>query len=126
MENQKKMTVERLREFDDAWGLKDVDALMTFMADDCEYHASVGPNPGQSYRGLNEVRQGFEDMLKQESDAVSAPGEIFVIGNRGVTEWAYDIVDKDGTHTRIRGCDIWKFEGDKIKVKDAYRKGFPD
>ena len=53
MENQKKMTVERLREFDDAWGLKDVDALMTFMADDCEYHHES--TRGNGYRRQSEL-----------------------------------------------------------------------
>ena len=33
-----------LQDFADAWNRHDVDALMTFMADDCVFEASAGPD----------------------------------------------------------------------------------
>ena len=55
------MTIERLQAFDDAWRQKDLEALMKFMADDCEYHASVGPDPGESFIGKEAVRRGCQE-----------------------------------------------------------------
>ena len=37
------VTLEVLQAFADAWNRHDVDALMSFMADDCVFEASAGP-----------------------------------------------------------------------------------
>jgi hypothetical protein len=57
------MTVVSLREFIDAWTAGDVEMLMSFVTDNCVYCASVGPEPGTTYRGGEEVCRGFIDML---------------------------------------------------------------
>jgi hypothetical protein len=36
---------------------------MSYMTDDCVYHASAGPEPGSTYRGKDEVRPGFAAVL---------------------------------------------------------------
>ena len=38
------VTTERLQAFADAWNRHDVDALMSFMSDDCAFEASAGPD----------------------------------------------------------------------------------
>lgn len=119
------MTVERLHAFNDAWGRGDVDALMSFMTDDCVYSASVGPEPGRTYRGRDEVRQGFREMLAHDADAESETGACWVAHDRGVAEWSYVHTGRDGTRTEVRGCDLFVFRGDLISVKDAYRKTTP-
>jgi ketosteroid isomerase-like protein len=57
------MTAERLRQFGAAWARADLDALMGFVTDDCIYLASVGPEPGTTYRGREQVRRRFAAML---------------------------------------------------------------
>ena len=116
------MTIERLREFDDAWGRRDIDALMEFITDDCEYHASVGPEPGERFIGKDEVRRGFQELLNHDAGRVSRPGKLYVYGNRGVAEWSYVDTDESGQSTIIRGCDLFEFDGDMIKLKNAFRK----
>ena len=122
MSESGEMTIERLRAFDDAWARKDVDALMEFMTDDCEYHASVGPEPGERFVGQEEVRRGFEKLLKHEAGAESIPTTLFVCGNRGVAEWGYRSTDDFGRSTVVKGCDLFEFVGDKIRLKNAFRK----
>jgi hypothetical protein len=122
MTDSPKMTLERLRAFDDAWGRKDVGALMEFMTDDCEYHASVGPEPGERYVGKDEVRRGFQTLLNHDAGSESLPGKLYVYGDRGVAEWFYKNTDEIGQSTVVRGCDLFEFVGNKIKVKNAFRK----
>jgi hypothetical protein len=40
------MTQERLAGFGAAWRAGDIEALMSFMTDDCVFRSSVGPGPG--------------------------------------------------------------------------------
>ena len=116
------MTVERLREFGAAWGRGDVDALMSYMTDDCVYSASVGPEPGKTYVGREAVRAGFEELLAFDAGGESREGEAWVHGDRGVAEWSYVHTGDDGATIETKGCDLFRFEGDLIAVKDAYRK----
>ncbi len=121
-----RMTEERLAQFGDAWRRQDVDALMTFMTDDCEFRASVGPEPGSTYRGRAEVRRGFEAILAYD-DAGEGHGGITIIDGRyGASQWVLLREDAAGHEVRVHGCDIFEFEGDLIKLKDAYRKVLAD
>jgi len=38
----------RPQQFSAAWAAGDLHALMSYMTDDCVYHASVGPEPGST------------------------------------------------------------------------------
>jgi len=120
--NVPSMTLDRLREFGEAWADADVDALMTFMTGDCVYHASVGPEPGTTYRGLQEVRRGFTEMLAYDHGRERRDGAALIAGDVGVAEWSFTETGPGGRTTTIRGCDIFEFAGGKIRKKDAFRK----
>ena len=53
------MTVGRLeRFFTDGWNRHDVDLLMTFMADDCVFESTAGPEAcGTRHAGRERVRE---------------------------------------------------------------------
>ena len=54
-----RMTTERLDAFMDAWNAHDVDGIVSFFADDCVFHPSVGTElMGGTYVGKDEVRRG--------------------------------------------------------------------
>ena len=118
------MTEERLRAFGTAWAHGDVEELMAFMTDDCEYSASVGPEPGNTYVGREAVRRGFEEMLRHDAKGRSRDGRVFIAGDRGAAEWSYEYGGGSGRVTEVRGCDLFEFRGDRIKRKDAYRKTY--
>lgn len=122
MTESRKMTLERLQEFDDAWARRDIESLMQFITDDCEYHASVGPEPGERFIGKDEVRRGFQAMLDHDASSESLPGTMYVHGDRGVAEWSYKSTDESGQTTVVRGCDLFEFVGDQISLKNAFRK----
>lgn len=117
------MTLVRLEAFNDAWARADIPTLMTFMTEDCVYQASVGPEPGRTFRGRIDVEAGFRSMLQHDSGGESRGGRCVVMGDIGIAEWSY-IHTIDGVRTEVRGCDIFEFVGDKIRRKDAFRKSF--
>ncbi|WP_344100568.1 nuclear transport factor 2 family protein [Myceligenerans crystallogenes] len=119
------MTPERLAGFAVAWQAKDLDALMELMAEDCVFRASIGPEPGTTFRGKAEVRRGFALMLAHDAgmEFHDDPGAVtFIAGDRGASQWSYRGVDDQGKPFVLQGCDLWEFDGDLIRTKDAYRR----
>lgn len=116
-------TVEMLQAFAEAWNRHDVDALMTFMADDCAFEASAGPQVcGESWVGREAVRTGFADVFATYPDAHWSSPRHFVCGDRGVSEWTFTGTRRDGTRVEVNGCDVFTFRDGKIALKNSYRK----
>lgn len=113
------MDETRLRAFVDAYLKNDIDTVMNFIADDCLYITTTGPGPGTVYTGKEEVRRGFvEVMTADDNGSELNVGALFVSGPRGVLGWSVRVDDK----VVMRGCDLYEFEGDKIRRKDVFRK----
>ncbi len=110
--------------FSRAWSVKDLDALMELMAPDCEFRSSVGPGPGARFTGPDEVRRGFSLYLgPPDAPTVETESTGDLVSDRfAVTRWTARTTQADGCVTEVRACDIFEFEGDRIKVKDTYRK----
>lgn len=120
------MTMEQLEAFADAWNRHDVDALMTFMTDDCIFEASAGNDvSGTRYEGAAAVRKGFAKAWEAFPDAHWGGARHFVCGNRGVSEWTFTGRQADGKRAEVNGCDIFTFRDGKIAVKNSYRKSRP-
>lgn len=45
-----------------------------------------------------------------------------IVGDRGASKWSYTRTDEDGRVDEVHGCDIFTFDGDRIQVKDVYRR----
>ena len=120
------MTVEILQAFADAWNRHDIDALMAFMTDDCVFEASAGPQVcGTAFIGRDAVRAGFQEVWATYPDASWNSPHHFVCGDRGVSEWTFCGTRADGARVEVNGCDVFTFRGDKIVVKNSYRKNRP-
>jgi ketosteroid isomerase-like protein len=108
-----------------AWTAKDLEAVMELMADDCTFRSSVGPEPGASFVGRDEVRRGFQLYLGGGTDlpppeTKSEP--VLASADFAVTRWTTYLPQPDGPTVEVRACDIFEFAGDRIAVKDTYRK----
>jgi ketosteroid isomerase-like protein len=68
--------------FSEAWARRDIDGLMALVTDDIVDGASVGPEPGTTSRGRDEVRRGFEHMLRHDQDAC------LYVSRQGILLWA--------------------------------------
>ena len=117
------ITAHDLQAFADAWNRHDIDALMSFMTDDCVFEASSGPDVcGTRYVGFDAVRAGFESVWQIFPDAHWADARHFVHGDRGVSEWTFTGTRRDGLRVEVHGCDLFTFRDGKIALKNSYRK----
>ena len=118
------MTRELLSEYGEAWNSHDPDLLMEYMADECSYYASFGPElEGRSYVGREAVRDGFARFFGLFPDGRFVDSEVWVFDReRGAVRWTFVATRPDGSELRMRGCDLFEFEGQKIKSKNAFRK----
>lgn len=115
-----------LKRFADAWNRHDIDALMSFMADDCTFHAAAGADLyGRSFVGRDAVRAGFQLAWQTFEDAAWLDGDHFVCGDRGVSECTFTGTKADGTRIEARMVDVFTFRDGKIAVKNAFRKDRP-
>lgn len=119
-------TTEVLQDFAEAWNRHDIDALMSFMTDDCVFESSAGPDIcGTRYAGREAVRAGFSEVWVTFPDAHWGNACHFVQGDRGVSEWTFTGTGADGARVEVHGCDLFTFRDGKIALKNSYRKNRP-
>jgi SnoaL-like domain len=111
-----------LKRFASAWAAKDVEAIMSCMTANCIYGASIGPEPGKTYRGFDEVRDGVSAMLAYDRTIRSDVFNLRIFGPRAVWEWRYVRRDAEGHEIVDHGCDLIVFRGNRIAVKQGFRK----
>ena len=117
------MTSKDLERFFDGWNRHDVDALMTFMADDCVFESASGPECcGTRHAGRERVRAAFAGVFASYPDAAFTGTRHIVAGDRGLSEWVFSGTAADGRKVEMNGCDLFTFANDKIAVKSAYFK----
>jgi steroid delta-isomerase-like uncharacterized protein len=117
---------QTLQAFADAWNRHDIDALMSFVTEDCVFETSAGSEIcGTRYVGSESVRAGFAEVWATFPDAHWAGARHFVAGDRGVSEWIFTGTRTDGTRTEVCGCDLFTFRDGKIALKNSYRKNRP-
>ena len=120
------VTIEVLQAFADAWNRHDIDALMSFMIDDCVFEASGGPEIcGTRHVGRDAVRAAYAEVWSTFPDAHWGNARHFVQGDRGVSEWTFTGTRTDAGRVEVNGCDLFTFRGGKIAVKNSYRKNRP-
>jgi uncharacterized protein (TIGR02246 family) len=118
-----KMTFERAEEFGAAWNSRDADLVASFFAEDGVYHASVGPDAlGKTYIGKDNIRRGVQAFFDRYPDGKFENLKVVVAGAIGTFEWDFVATDSSGQRVRIAGCDLLQFVGDKVAVKNAFRK----
>jgi steroid delta-isomerase-like uncharacterized protein len=117
------VTIDDLHAFAEAWNRHDIDALMSFMTDDCAFEASTGPDIcGSRFSGRDAVRAAFADVWATFPDAHWDHARHFIQGDRGVSEWTFTGTRADGARVEVNGCDLFTFRDGKIALKNSYRK----
>ena len=112
-----------MEKFLQAFNDHDADAAMTFLVEDCEFDTPRGPTPyGRRLRGQEEVREGFAARFAGIPDIHYSDDIHWSCGDRGVSEWTITGTTIEGDRIEVRGCDLFVFEGDKIRRKDSFWK----
>jgi steroid delta-isomerase-like uncharacterized protein len=123
MTDAQEVSTETLDALMKAFNAHDLDAIMTYFADDCSFDTSQGPEPwGRRLTGKKAVRAGLAARFEGVPDVHYDADRHWVSGNRGVSEWLVTGTTTDGQKLRVRGCDLWEFTGGKIARKDSYWK----
>lgn len=117
------MTPERLRAFFDAWNAHDVETIVSFFTPHGAYYASIGADDrGTAFVGTDELRRGVAAFLQSYGDVHYTDLEIVMADARAFATWTFHGISPEGEPMTYQGVDLFEFEGDRIAVKDAYRK----
>jgi steroid delta-isomerase-like uncharacterized protein len=116
-----------LAAFSAAWNQHDIDALMSFMTDDCVFETAAGPDAcGTRHTGTQAVRRAFASAWAAVPDAQWRNGQHYVQGNFGVSQWTFTGTAADGSRIEVDGVDLFTFKNGKIQSKKVFRKSRPN
>ncbi|MES2100422.1 MAG: nuclear transport factor 2 family protein [Pseudomonadota bacterium] len=120
------VTETTLAAFSAAWNAHDIDALMSFMHDDCEFLTPAGPDAcGTRHVGRDAVRRAFEGVWQAMPDAHWHNGRYIVQGDLAFSLWTFTGTTADGARTEVDGVDVFTLKNGKIQTKNAFRKTRP-
>ncbi len=117
------ITTSTLEGFLDAFNAHDLDAIMSFFAEDCVMEMPRGPGPGgRRLIGKEQVREGIRSRLDGIPDVHYGDDSHWLCGDRGVSEWTLRGTQPTGESIEVRGCDLFRFENGRISRKDSFWK----
>ena len=101
----------------------DIEAIMGFFAEECSLDLPRGPDAhGSRCVGRDEVRRGILTRFQTTPDVQYDEVENFASDGMGMSRWLLTGTTANGDKVRVRGCDFYSFEGDKVSRKDSYWK----
>ena len=116
-------STDTLRAIADAFNRHDLDAIMSFFADDAIFESPRGPERfGRRFEGKAAVREGLAARFSGIPDVHYGDDDHFVAGDRGASEWTLTGTTTDGVRLEVRGCDLWTFRDGLVTKKDSYWK----
>lgn len=117
-------SLDTLKGFLDAFNRHDLDAIMEYFADDCEFYMPRGSAPrGDRYVGREEIRVGLSKRFEGIPDVHYGDDRHWLCdAGFGVSEWTLTGTTVEGRRIEVRGCDLLEFAGAKIKRKDSFWK----
>lgn len=119
--------LEILKAYTAAWNAHDVDTIMSMMTEDCVFYAIAGPDvQGTVHQGQEKVRAAFVAAWTNVPNAAWLDGEFFILNDtQAMSTSRFTGTDLEGGVHEAQMVDLFVFEGDKIKVKNAFRKNRP-
>ena len=116
-------TVELLEGFLNAFNQHDLDAIMSYFADDCVFYMPRGERPrGDRYVGRSDVRAGLARRFEGVPDVHYGDAQHWVGENFGVSEWTLTGTAVTGQRLEVRGVDLLEFAEGRITRKDSFWK----
>jgi ketosteroid isomerase-like protein len=117
------VTIELMRAISAAFNSRDVERIVDCFAEDATFCLARGPEPvGRTLRGKAAIRKALADRFKQIPDMCWDHQEYILMGDRAVSLWTVRGRGSDGEELNYQGCDIYRFQGDKIIAKNTFWK----
>ena len=126
MSEEREVIIELLDAIQDAFNRHDVDAIVSFFADDCEWLMARGPDPWEAKRLAGKPAIG--DVLRARFEIISdlrwvgMAHFISADGARACSEWTVKGTPDNAPPIDWLGCDIWTFRDGRVTKKDTYWK----
>jgi len=118
-----RVTTETLQAFLAAFNRHDLDAIMEFFADDCEFCMPRGKEPwGTRFVGKAAVREGLATRFTGIPNVHYGDDRHWVVDNLGISTWLLTGTTKTGEQIRVHGVDLLEFRNGKMIKKDSYWK----
>jgi hypothetical protein len=101
----------------------DLDAILDEFTDDAIFDAPRGAGPGgRRFTGRSAIRNAFAQRFAGIPDIRYEDARDVVAGDRGFSEWTIRGTTADGQPIEVRGCDLWEFDGSRVRRKDSFWK----
>ena len=126
MSNKNAVTRELLDAIQDAFNRHDVDGILSYFADDCEWLMARGPDPweGKRLRGKRAIAEVLSARYAEIPDMRWVDMSHFIASDasRACSEWTVKGTPKGGERIDWLGCDVWTFRDGLVTKKDTYWK----
>jgi len=117
------VTLELMRRISAAFNSRDVERIVECFAEDGVFCLARGPESvGRTLKGKAAIRKALADCFKQIPDMRWENEDYILAGDRAISIWTVRGRGADGEDLNYQGCDIYRFEGDKIVHKNTFWK----
>jgi ketosteroid isomerase-like protein len=117
------VTLELMRRISAAFNSRDVERIVDCFAEDATFCLARGPEPvGRTLRGKAAIRRALADRFEQIPDMRWEGQDYILAGDHAVSLWTVRGRGSDGEELNYQGCDIYRFQGDKIIAKNTFWK----
>ena len=107
----------------DAYNRNDIDAVMSFFAEDAIFDHAAGPNiNGTRFKGLETIRGIFQGLFNNVESVQWSPIDTRVSGDKAYCEFRRNAKLKSGEVQDFLSIDILTFRNGLIIHKDTYYK----
>ena len=125
MTKNKRITVEYLEIICEAFNRQDVDSILSYFSDDCEWIMARGPDAPEGRRcsGKREIGEVLGARFEVITDMSWSNFRHWVVDDtKAISEWVVQGTLPDGRKINCLGCDLWEFQDGEITKKDTYWK----
>jgi len=121
----RQLTIALLDAIQDAFNRQDVDAILSYFADDCEWLMARGPQAPEGRRCVG--KQEIGDVLRARYAVITDMRwddmrHWIVDDEKALSEWTVRGTLPDGERIDLLGCDLWTFRDGEVVKKDTYWK----
>ena len=125
MTEQQQITFAYLDAIQDAFNRHDVDAILSYFADDCEWFMARGPNAPEGRRCVG--KQEIGAVLRARYEIIQDMRWVnmkhwIVDHSKALSEWNVQGTLANGDRFDYMGCDLWEFRNGLVTKKDTYWK----
>ena len=125
MAGDNKITIELLDAIQDAFNRQDVDGILSYFAEDCEWLMARGPDApeGRRLSGRQEIADVLSARFKVITDMRWEEMRHWIVDDtKALSEWVVRGTLPDGGKIDLLGCDLWEFRNGEVSKKDTYWK----